>query len=126
MRYIFSKRVVLSSLLLLASLGLLTSRAYIYGLNGQKGGGDEITVDKATVRESNRKLRARDGFEFVQEGKNRVSVRRFGATTKAKGTITCSCNERDNTTGICEAVTSQDGRTTSCSEYGCSSCAMHF
>ncbi len=102
----------------------MTSRAYIYGLSGQKGGDDEITVDKATVRESSRKLRARDGFEFVQEGKNRVSVRRYGATTKAKGTITCSC--RDNTAAICDAVTSPDGKTTSCSEYGCTACAMHF
>ena len=108
MRYISRKHLVLSAVVLLAVMAVLFT-GYARGLGGQnqnsnkKAKDEEVTAEKATVRDG-KKLRVRDGFEFVQEEKNKVSVRRFSTGLKAKGSVSCFCDKGGATTGICPAV----------------------
>ena len=129
MRYISRKHLVLSAVALLAVMAVLFT-GYARGLGAQNQNSnkkEEVTAEKATVRDG-KKLRVRDGFEFVQEGKNKVSVRRFSTGLKAKGGVSCFCEaDAGGSSGaFCEARTSADGKTTDCAEYGCTGCGIKF
>ena len=126
MRYISNKRLLLSSMLLMVVMAAVSS-AYIGRLGGQNKNGED-TAENATVRESNKKLRAREGFRFVQDGKNKVSVRRYSTGVKVKGDISCFCEaDKGGSSGaFCDARTSSDGKSTTCAEYGCTGCGMRF
>lgn len=133
MRYISRKQLVWTSTVLLIVTMVGISSAYMYGLgqnnnSNQKAKDEEVTAEKATVRESKKRLRAKDGFEFVQEGKNKVSVRRFSTGVKASGAISCFC-EKDaggSSGAFCDARVSPDGKTTTCAEYGCTGCGINL
>ena len=132
MRYISRKQLVLTSTVLLIVTMVAISSAFMYGLGGQnknsnrKAKGEEFAAENATVRESKKKLRAKEGYEFVQEGPNKVSVRLHATSVKGNGSISCFCAEKDNKVGFCSAETSQDGKTTTCGEYGCTGCGVSF
>jgi len=129
MRYISRKHLVLSAVVLLAVMAVLFT-GYARGLGGQNQNSnkkEEVTAEKATVRDG-KKLKVRDGFEFVQEGKNKVSVRKFSTGLKATGGVSCFCEaDAGGSTGaFCDARVSPDGKTTSCAEYGCTGCGITF
>jgi len=120
---------ILSGLMVLLVLPGAYIHAHFAAQNqnsNQKAKEEEDSAEKATVRESNGRLRVKDGFQFVQEGKNKVSVRRFSTGVKATGAISCFC-EKDaggSSGAFCDARTSADGKTTTCAEYGCSGCGI--
>ena len=132
MRYISRKHLLLSAVALLAVMAVLFT-GYARGLGGQnqnsnkKAKDEEVTAEKATVRDG-KKLKVRAGFEFVQEGKNKVSVRRFSTGLKATGGVSCFCEaDAGGSAGaFCDARVSPDGKTTSCAEYGCTGCGIKF
>ncbi|MDQ3817599.1 MAG: hypothetical protein M3362_07910 [Acidobacteriota bacterium] len=96
------KAVVLLSLgLLVVALAALTGALTEARGNLQGKGGDQAAPQKkvafrdAVVRETDNKLRIKEGFEFVRTGDNEVTVRSTTATTKGssgfQGSANCYC-----------------------------------
>lgn len=88
--------------------------------------GKELKIEEVTVREGSKAAAAKEGFEFVSAGKNRVTVRRVSVNTaepppSVKGSYICAC--QDIRGGNCVMERTSPRRVV-CKPSGCTNCQI--
>ncbi len=87
----------------------------------------ELRIDEVTTRDGSNGATAKQGFEFVNAGKNRVTVRSANAdTTQAppsiKGSYNCACSVAE-VNGTCE-MQRLSRRKVVCKPVSCDTCIL--
>lgn len=87
----------------------------------------ELRIDEVTARDSSNGATAKQGFEFVIAGKNRVTVRSANADTtqeppSIKGSYNCACSFEEKE-GTCELQRTSPKRIV-CKSVSCKTCIL--